>query len=294
MSSQQDFRKRIIFVDIDGTLIDHASPVLRSASDAIKSARNNGHLVYISTGRGATDIPRSVREIGFDGEITNGGAFAQVGDELILSRPMAQEDLAFLIDYFESRGVSILVQTHEKTYTTPGAHALMSEYARFLDQQKATEAVAEPEDFVEGPAETFTEFIEGFDFLDDSNMENAAKLLFISNAPVDMAGVEENLGDRFHIIPGSMPISQGADGEISPLGVSKGSAIEAVLEHVGIPAEDAVGIGDSWNDVEMFDICGEAVAMAGADEGVKARANRVTTSVREGGVHKAFADLGLI
>lgn len=104
--------------------------------------------------------------------------------------------------------------------------------------------------------------------------ENAAASF--PRTPVDMADVEENLGDRFHIIPGSMPISQRADGD-SPLGVSKGSAIEAVLEHVGYLLR--MPWMGRWNDVEMFDICGEAVAMAGADEGVKARANRVTTSI---------------
>ena len=55
-----------------------------------------------------------------------------------------------------------------------------------------------------------------------------------------------------------------------------------------------MGIGDSWNDVEMFAVCGVSVAMGNADPELQAKADRVTTGVLDDGVHGALVRLGLV
>ena len=42
---------KIIFIDVDGTLVNYENILLKSAVEAIQSARPLGHKVYISTGR---------------------------------------------------------------------------------------------------------------------------------------------------------------------------------------------------------------------------------------------------
>ena len=56
----------------------------------------------------------------------------------------------------------------------------------------------------------------------------------------------------------------------------------------------AIGIGDSWNDAEMFDVVGTPVAMGNADPALKERAGNVTTDVLDDGVWNAFVELGLV
>ena len=46
---------KIIFLDVDGTLVDYESYLPDSAVMAIRKARENGHKVYISTGRSKTE-----------------------------------------------------------------------------------------------------------------------------------------------------------------------------------------------------------------------------------------------
>ena len=41
---------KILFIDVDGTLVDYDNNIPQSAVEAIKIARNNGHKVYICTG----------------------------------------------------------------------------------------------------------------------------------------------------------------------------------------------------------------------------------------------------
>ena len=41
---------KIIFLDVDGTLIDYEAKLPASAAKAVDMARANGHKVYICTG----------------------------------------------------------------------------------------------------------------------------------------------------------------------------------------------------------------------------------------------------
>ena len=43
--------KKIIFLDVDGTITDYENNIPESAKAAIKLARANGHRVYMCTGR---------------------------------------------------------------------------------------------------------------------------------------------------------------------------------------------------------------------------------------------------
>ena len=58
-------------------------------------------------------------------------------------------------------------------------------------------------------------------------------------------------------------------------GVEKGDGLAAVAEVLGIDADSFVAIGDSENDVSLFETAGESYAVANADERAKAAADTV-------------------
>ena len=39
--------KKVIFLDVDGTLVNDNGVVPESAKDAVRQARNNGHYVFL-------------------------------------------------------------------------------------------------------------------------------------------------------------------------------------------------------------------------------------------------------
>lgn len=47
---------KIIFLDVDGTLVDYHNRIPDSAVEAIRKARENGHLVYVCTGRSRAEM----------------------------------------------------------------------------------------------------------------------------------------------------------------------------------------------------------------------------------------------
>ncbi|MFB8386229.1 Cof-type HAD-IIB family hydrolase [Microbacterium sp. NPDC055910] len=275
---------RIVFIDVDGTIIDHDEYVAPSTVAAIRGAREAGHLVYLCTGRARGDLHPAVRAIGFDGAITNGGATAHVADEQIVSRLMPAASVSRLVGSFEARGIHYFLQTDDEVFASPGMLALVRERVRAA----RTAAVEGPEDSLAGIGHrTYRD-------VSDAPRDTVAKAVFVSLADDAVEVLDRELGDEFHVVNGSMPLPGGTSGEICMLGTNKGSAIELVLEHLGLEASDAVGVGDSWNDVEMFEVCGTAVAMGNAEPTLKALADHITTTVRDNGVWNAFRALDLV
>lgn len=290
---------RIVFIDVDGTILEHGSVIAPSTVSAIRTARARGHLVYLCTGRSDGDIHPDVRAIGFDGAITNGGAYATRDGELVVQHPMPRTDVERLIRSFEDGGIQYFLQSHEHVYASPGILTLMSGFLR----QRAARRVEDlqhlgVDDDGEGADDlldaVLRETADRYLPVDDAPRDAIAKAVFVSERSDSVDHMQSELGERFHVIPGSMPMPGGSNGEISLRGVNKGAAILEILGQLGFDAADAVGIGDSWNDVEMFQVCGTSVAMAGADPELKALADHVTTGVLDDGVRNALVALDLI
>ncbi|MCC4909315.1 HAD family hydrolase [Microbacterium sp. cx-59] len=274
---------RIAFLDVDGTILDHGRTIAPSTIDAIRAARAGGVPVYLSTGRSAGDIHPDVQAIGFDGAITNGGAYAAVGSEVLVADPMPEDAVARLEAFFADAGIHYFLQTDEAVYASVEVQAVV---AQMLNRWLSAHEGAEPQSAPQGRPR--------FRDLDTIDRSRVAKAVFVSETADAVERARVELGDTFHVVSGSMPLPGGSNGEIGMRGVTKGSAIQTVLDHLGIDAADAIGIGDSWNDVEMFEVCGVGIAMGNASDGLKALADEVTTSVLDDGVANAFRRHGLI
>lgn len=68
---------------------------------------------------------------------------------------------------------------------------------------------------------------------------------------------------------------------------SKGDALQAACDHLGITTDQVVAFGDSENDVEMFKAAGASVAMGQADDATRAAATHLTGRNDEAGVAQA-------
>jgi hydroxymethylpyrimidine pyrophosphatase-like HAD family hydrolase len=76
-------------------------------------------------------------------------------------------------------------------------------------------------------------------------------------------------------------------------GVNKGSAVKRLAQHLGIPLERVIAIGDYYNDLDMFKIAGLSIAMGNAPSEVRRAADLVAPANDEGGaawaISQAFA-----
>jgi Cof subfamily protein (haloacid dehalogenase superfamily) len=275
--------RRIAFLDVDGTIMDEQARVADSTVRAVRQARANGHLVFLATGRSGPEVLPHVAEIGWDGRITAGGGFGTIGDDVVVARTMDAEHVDRLVEVYERLGVDYYFQSYDRIHPNG---TIAERYATFLREHAG---------------ETF----EGVDPMEHPRVaplvqteplprEGIAKSMFIGDDHGMFDAVTRELGPDFHVITGTMPQLGSASGEVSLDGVTKGAAIATMLPLLGFTAAQAIGIGDSSNDVEMFDVCGVSIAMPGAIPAVRARASEMTTDVLDDGVWNAFARHGLL
>lgn len=74
---------KVIFLDVDGTLVDYEGHIPKSAAAAIRRAREKGHKVYICTGRSRAEVYSGIWEIGLDGMIGGNGSFETAGEPAV-------------------------------------------------------------------------------------------------------------------------------------------------------------------------------------------------------------------
>ncbi|WP_424467667.1 Cof-type HAD-IIB family hydrolase [Pseudoclavibacter helvolus] len=277
---ERSSHRKIAFLDVDGTILDHGRRIAPSTVQAVREARAAGHLVYLCTGRAAGHIPEAVLDIGFDGAVTNGGAFAVVGDELVHGETMPRLEVDALIAHFEEHGLHYMLQSNRRVYASATTRAAIKQHLANAHAERAEPQTSPQAGFSAEPIE-------------DAPLDEIAKAVFFTEEPGAVDRAKAEFGERFHIVRGSMPLPGGSDGEIGLRGTTKGAAIEKVLEHLGLDRADAIGIGDSWNDVEMFDVCGVGVAMGNAAPELQRLADEVTTTVLDDGIFNAFVRHGL-
>ena len=81
--------------------------------------------------------------------------------------------------------------------------------------------------------------------------------------------------------------------EIVAPGCSKASGLRTLLDYLKVAPEEVMAIGDHTNDMEVISMVGMGVAVANAQEEVKAIADYVTEKERAEGVEEAIRRFAL-
>lgn len=69
--------------------------------------------------------------------------------------------------------------------------------------------------------------------------------------------------------------------DVVPVGCSKGHGVNYVMEKENIPQESAFAIGDSWNDVSMFEVVDNSFTFKNAEEKLQKKTKYVVDSVAD-------------
>ncbi|MDR2792420.1 MAG: Cof-type HAD-IIB family hydrolase [Treponema sp.] len=262
--------RKLIFLDIDGTLTDYFNHVPASALNACRAVRKNGHLLYIATGRSRAHTSESILATGFDGIICSGGAYIEIDGQVVFSAFLPRITLERLIAYFNERNASYSLELPEKIIASPQFYSFAPRaLLRFLRAGYAPMG-------------------------EDFDRERVCKLVFMESKQVRFEDVQKEFGADCELFRNSIPIPGMSGGEVSAKGVHKGSAAAWVARYYGMDRADTVAFGDSDNDRAMLEYAGVGVAMGNGDEALKQAADDVAGHVRRGGLAKALKKYGLV
>lgn len=271
--------KKIIFLDIDGTLIDYAQKLPDSAREAIHIAQARGHKLLISTGRSKPAIYPWLFELRFDGMITGTGAYAEFGGKVIFESAIPEAQISRVYTYFEDRKLGLYEESNSGLY---GNRYFLSETARSFGVSQDVAA--------ENLLRTFPSLTFGHPHyhLDDN------KVSFVMNPALSKAELEKEFGEYFRIGTWNIFGKGQGFGDFTQKHITKASAVAILLDKLGLNREDTFAFGDSFNDIEILQYCQTGVAMGNAPDELKAVADYVTSDVTDDGIFKAFEHFGLI
>ena len=105
---------KIIFLDVDGTLVDYDCIIPESAVTAIRRARASGHRVYICTGRSKAEIYPNLWDIGLDGMIGGNGSYVEDQGQVVMHQVISPEQCRRIVDWLHERNLGRPIQSLRK------------------------------------------------------------------------------------------------------------------------------------------------------------------------------------
>jgi len=275
--------RKIIFLDIDGTLIDYEAHLPESAQLAIKRARENGHLIYSCTGCSVAEVEKRNFDISFDGFIGGNGCYIRVGNDVIYHKTLSLEQCTHFVDWCKSRDLAFRLECDEGMY-------ICEDYEEKSRDARLQYARGKGADLPDGYIVPMNPSMISGGNLYRSDVNKTA---FVLKSYQDYLDGKVEFADM-HVSTWGGVGEAALYGDTSPLGISKKSAIEYLLNYLNIDQKDAIGFGDAKSDIPMFEACGYSIAMGNAGDECKAAADYVTNDVNDNGLYNAFEKLGLI
>ena len=275
---------KIIFLDVDGTLVDYDNFLPPSAVAAIRKARNNGHKVYISTGRSKAEVYQEIWDIGLDGMIGGNGSYVEADGKVIMHQRLTPEQSRRIVDWLHDRKLEFYLESNNGLFASEHfetrGEPVMQEYTARKGQENARQMTVR---------QAFPEMIFGGElYRDDLN-----KVSFILESYDDFLAAKEAFPDLQAGTWGGVG-ETALFGDLGVKGITKAHAIDMLLQHIGCRIEDTIAFGDAKIDIPMFEYCAVGVAMGNGGTEIKAMADFVTDAVAEDGIAHAFERLQLI
>ena len=261
---------KILFTDIDGTLLTDTKEIPEENRKAIEQMTNAGHKIDLATGRALPGAVSQAEKLSltYDGCYViafNGGEIYDTYRKQTLYKsriPMDTVDKIFQLCEKEQ----VHVQTYDNT------HVLAYHMNKHLERY-CKEIVCEYKlvDDITASLDQEPSKVLLLDYDNHETLERMKELI------LDVAG---NTVDAFYSSPSLL--------EVVLKGTHKGVAVQKLCEILDIPLENSVAVGDGMNDIPMIKAAHIGVAMKNANDTVKSQADYVTTLTNnEGG----FAEL---
>ncbi len=279
---------KLLFFDIDGTLVGFDRKMPESTQDALNKARANGHKIFLCTGRSLGQIYPFLMDFGFDGIVGAAGAYVTYGDTIIEHHTFGTKMMTHMLHTMERRGGYFFLQNTDNCVLTDVSLHVMGKLLG------SGFGIKDAEDY-KGMLEAVIGPVVVDDELDKYAVKHAdTESVVYSDCPVPLSIMQQDLGSKFKVTASSIDHPVESRGEITIAGVNKATGIQAVMNHLNTPIEDVYAFGDGPNDLEMLSFAGTSVAMGNAQDKVKEISDIVTDHINENGIYNALVKLGII
>lgn len=260
---------RIVISDLDGTLLSSKKQLDPLAAEALDELARRGIEFVPASGRPLAGLPDELLDhpsvhyaVCGNGaliyRINGRKASGELDAELLHSEPMSRSSLLALWDLMHERFVLFDVFCDGVAYGERSRYEHVNEFGidpAFVPTLVRSRTLTELE---------IPQLIEGFDEV------QRLTVFWRDRADRDalVAAVEAS---PELVWVNSLPTNV----EVSSVRATKGLALQFICKRMGVDVSESVAFGDGNNDIPMLEVAGDGVAVANADDEVKAAANHV-------------------
>ena len=261
---------KIVFFDLDGTLLDNNTDKLpQSTLKALNALKAGGVVTVLSTGRDM-DTHYSVKYVDMvkpDAIIHSNGSKITIGERLLFDHVIDRKLLREVIDFAKEHDICVGTSVGGGDYYTVPMKKREADmaYNKYLKRN-----------FID-IEELFTEDI---------------KVHTLSFAG-DISTEGKVLTGRFNMLS-LLPFNTGIGADVIENGFTKADGMYKVCDYFGVPYDHTYAFGDSQNDLHILKAAEVGIAMGNADPVLKAAADYVTDAVDRDGIYNACVHFGLI
>ncbi|WP_026909271.1 Cof-type HAD-IIB family hydrolase [Paucisalibacillus globulus] len=259
---------KILFLDIDGTILKPDHSYHPKTKEAIEQIQAQGMEVFLATGRPTHELSDLAEELRIESYIGYNGAYTVYQNKNILDAPMKKEIVEAYLRIAKEHNHEIILYTSESNYAIDVKSPSIRNFAELF---QVTNTSLLPIN------EEMTNYVLGATLI---NVHPEEAYLYEIDKDIRLAEV------NVHGVTNCYDVIR--------LSANKGEAVKVVLKHLGISPDEAIAFGDGMNDKEMLEIVGAGFAMGNAHADLLPFATYRTTSVDEAGVYHGLKFLGLV
>lgn len=260
--------KKIIFFDIDGTLVEYRNGMDRVSDrtlDAMHELRRKGVKLVLCSGRALSVMDDHIRSLPVDGFVTSNGSYAVIDGELVHQVKLGEERLEEVLDFFEENKIMYVAEAQDYAYYSDLGSEELVRYMALASMPVKYAKDSRVRDFrevnmfiaftdTEEQEAKAREFLKEFTFLQQTGYRCFDVLFTESSKSVGALAVKAHFGDDY----------------------------------------ETYAFGDGENDLTLFQVVDTSIAMGNAHPSLKAIATHITDEVENDGVWKGLKMLGLL
>lgn len=253
--------KKVVFFDIDGTLIDCMNGmknISQRVKDTIRKIQSKGDYAFVATGRPYALLYEEILNFGFDGFILANGAHVIINNKTIYSETMDKKFIKTMTYELENKEIEYILQGELYSYMKDSCEKFYEYYDSISVSRKYFKSDFEIDEIEVHKVEMLCPDDEALELGLDLIRKNPECDYFSS---INKKALEVYLKKN-----------------------TKSKAILKVIDYLNIPIENTFAFGDGKNDIDMLVTVGCGIAMENAGDEVKKYANKITESVKNDGV----------
>lgn len=255
--------EKIVFFDIDGTLLNGEKKLPESTKTAIKKLQDKGILTAIATGRAPFMFKDLLLTLNIDTFVSFNGQYVVYKGKPVVENPLSVSDLQRLETLAQNAG-------HPMAFLSAHDMAINVPHHKYVEDSFGDLKIKVPE-------------------MDTAFREEHPiyQALLFSDVKEDMSYLE-----GFHSFDYIRWHTFSTD--VIPKGGSKAEGIKHLLKKTGISQDNTFAFGDALNDIQMLNFVKHGIAMGNGRDEAKQAADLITESVENDGIYRGLQKVGLL